>query len=272
MAPHQLAIVLQQLEPELPELVGQAAWVALAPTWAEKLQQLQASSDEIEQMRLAAELRVLLAPYTAARKRLQRTTGSISQYQQLLTGLADLAAQLNSDPAQIEQLREAAALHSHLAQTRLIILQGVGQKAQSIKWQNFEFDFGDATEMIETAAGILAAFSDIISSDSNHLLMAAGVLMIIRGILKATTEEISAQDASVFWGVLQAQWHNTPSHVNTIQVVEYVNQERAKVHLAPLSEQKVCHSLHNLVRLGSVEQTNEEKEIWRVIEKYKSKA
>lgn len=273
MTPEQLAIVLQQLEPALPGLVGQPAWSAIASTWTEKLQQLQASNDEIEQMRLAAELRTLLAPYTPARERLRAATGGISLYQQVLTRLAELAIQLNSDPEQVEQLREAAALHSHLAQTRLIVLKGVGQKAQSIKWQNLEFDFGDATEMAETAAGMLAAFSDIISPDSNHLLLAAGVLVIINGILKASTEEISAQDASVFWGVVQARWHNTTRHVDTAQVMKHTNLERAKVNLTPpLSEQQVRHSLHNLVRLGSVEQTDEEKEIWRVIEKYKSKA
>lgn len=272
MTPEQLSIVLRQLEPALPELVGQSAWATIASTWSDKLQRLQVSNDKIEQMRLAAELRTLLAPYTPARERLKAATGGISLYQQLLTSLAGLAIQLNSDPEQVEQLREAAVLHSHLAQTRLIVLQGVGQKAQSIKWQNFEFDFGDATEMIETAAGILAAFSDIISPDSNHLLAAAGVLLIIRGILKATTEEVSEQDASVFWGVIQTQRHNVARHVTTAKVVEHTNQERAKVHLSPLSEQQVRHALHNLVAMGSVEQTDEEKEVWRVIEKYKSKA
>jgi hypothetical protein len=270
MTPEQLAIILQELEPELPELVGQPAWTAIAPTWTEKLQQLQVSDDEIEQMRLAAELRALLAPYTPARERLRRATGGISQYQQVLTELAGLATQLNSDPHLGHQLRKAAALHSHLAQTRLIILQGVGQKAQSFKWQNIEFDFGDATEMAETAAGILAAFSDIISPSSNHLLMAAGVLLVIRGLLKASTEEISEQDASVFWGLIQAQRHHPARHVNTAKILEHTNQERAKVHLPDLNEQQVRHALHNLETLSSVAQPNKAQDIWRVIEKYRT--
>src|SRR5690606_41300215 len=111
----------------------------------------------------------------------------------------------------------------------------------------------------------------IISPDSNHLLAAAGVLLIIRGLLKATTEEISEQDASVFWGVIQAQRHNVARRVTTARVLEHTNQERAKVQLPSLTEQQDRPALYNLVELGSVEQVDKEHEIWCIIEKYKSK-
>jgi len=272
MNPDILALTLEQLEPEFPHLIGNERWTALHPQYIQYRDQLQVQNSNVVRLQAAANLVDLFAPYEAVQTHLRLAIEGLDVYKTTLTQLAAIARQLNTEPRVVADLEEAAAFHTHDAQTRLIILQGMGQKAESIKWQNFEFDFGDATEMTETAAGILAAFSDIINPDSNHLLMAAGVLLIFRGILKATTEEISAQDASVFWGVVQAQWHNTPRHVDTTQVVEYTNQERAKVHLAPLSEQQVRHSLLNLVRLGSVEQTDEEKEIWRVIEKYKSKA
>jgi hypothetical protein len=270
MTPEQLALILKELEPELPDLIGQPAWAAIAPTWTKKLQQLQTSNDEIEQMRLAAELRTLLAAYAPARERLRAATGGVSQYQQLLTGLADLAGQLNGDPAEIEQLREAAALHGHTAETRMIILKGVGQKAKNIKWQNFEFDFGELSDKAGIAAGILTSLSNIINPEKGYLLMAAGALMIIGGVIKSVTKEISADDASVFWGVIQAQRHNVPHKVDTAQVVDYTNRERDKVHLAALTEQQVRHALHNLVQLGSVEQTAAEKgEVWRAIEQYR---
>jgi hypothetical protein len=272
MTPEQLALILQELEPELPDLVGQPAWAAIAPTWTEKLQQLQASGDEIEQMRLAAELRTLLAAHAPARERLRTATGGISQYQQLLASLADLAGQLNGDPAEIEQLREAAALHSHIAETRMIILKGVGQKAKSIKWQNLEFDFGEASDKASIAAGVLTSLSAITTPDKGYLLMAAGVLMIISNLIKAMTKEISADDTSVFWGVIQAQRHNVPRQVTTAQVIARTNQARHEVHLPPLSEQQVRHALHNLMTLGSVEKSGDEQTVWRVIEKYRGKA
>jgi hypothetical protein len=272
MTPEQLALILQELEPELPELVGEPAWSDIAPTWREKLQQLQSSTDKIERMRLAAELRTMLAAYTPTRERLREVSGGVSQYQQALTGLANLATQLNSDPAEVAQLREAAALHSHMAETRMIILQGVGEKAKSIKWQNFEFDFGEAPDKATIAAGILTSLSTIMTPDKGYLLMAAGALMIIGGVIKAVTQEISAEDASVFWGVIQAQRNNVPAKVDTAQVVEHSNRERAAVHLPALNEQQVRHALHNLAQLGSVEQVAGDRAIWRAIERYQVKA
>jgi hypothetical protein len=272
MTPKQIALILQELEPELPELVGEPAWSDMAPAWREKLRQLQSSADKIERMRLAAELRTMLAAYTPARERLRAASGGVSQYQQALTALANLAAQLNSDPAEVEQLRQAAALHSHMAETRMIILKGVGEKAKSIKWQNFEFDFGEAAEKAAIAASILTSLSNITTADKGYLVMAAGALMIIGGVIKAVTQEISAEDASVFWGVIQAQRNNVPTKVDTAQVVEHTNRQRANVHLPPLNEQQVRRALHNLVQLGSVEQVDEQREIWRAIERYKVKA
>jgi hypothetical protein len=203
----------------------------------------------------------------AISERLRAASGGVSQYQQALTALANLAAQLNSDPAEVEQLREAAALHSHMPETRMIILQRVGEKAKSIKWQNFEFDFGEASDKATIAAGILTSLSTIATPDKGYLLMAAGALVIIGGVIKAVTQEISVEDASVFWGVIQAQRHNVPTRVDTAQVVDYTNQEWDKVHLPALTEQQVRRALHNLVQLGSVEQVEEQREIWRAIER-----
>jgi hypothetical protein len=269
MTPEQLALIWQELEPELPELVGEPAWSDMSPVWREKLQQLQTSSYEIEQMRLAAELRTMLAAYTPARERLQAATGGVSKYQQVLTRLAYLAPRLNGDPDEIEQLAEAAALHSHVTESRVIILKAVGQTAKSIKWQNIEFDFGELSDKAGIAAGILASLSNIINPEKGYLLMAAGALMIIGGVIKGVTKEISAEDASVFWGVIQAQRHNVPRRVDTGQVMEYANRERARVHLPALTEQQGRRALHNLVELGSVERVKDEPEIWRVIEKYR---
>lgn len=271
MNPDILILTLEQMESELPQLTGSKQWATLYPQYTQYRDQLQAQNNHVVRLQAAANLIDLFAPYKAVQTQLRVAIEGLDIYQTMLTKLADIARQLNAETEIITKLEEAAAFRTHSVQTRLIILHGIGQKAQSIKWQNFEFDFGDAIEMTETAAGILAAFSDIISPDSNHLLAAAGVLLIIRGLLKATTEEISEQDASVFWGVIQAQRHNVARRVNTARVLEHTNQERAKVHLPSLTEQQVRHALYNLVELGSVEQVDKEHEIWCIIEKYKSK-
>lgn len=270
--PDNLALTLEQLEPELPQLIGIEQWALLYPQYTQYRDQLRAHNNHVLRLQIAAKLIDLLAPYEPVQTWLRVAVDGLNIYQTALIELAAMARQLNAETRIVAELEEAAAFRTHTTQTRLIILQGVGQKAQSIKWQNFEFDFGDAPEMTETVAGILAAFSDIINPDSNHVLMAAGALLIIRGILKAMTEEISAQDASVFWGVIQGQRHHRPYHVDTPKVIEHTNVERAKVHLPPLSEQEVRHALHNLLALGCVAQTDEEKETWWVVEKYKSKA
>lgn len=268
MTPEELTLILQQLEPELPVLVGEEGWAKIGPAWVDKLNGLRTSQEPVERMRLAAELRTMLAPYALARQQLQIATGGVNLYKQLLMQVADWLEKNGGDQDQVEQLRAAAALHAQTAQTRHIILQGVGQKAKNIKWANLEFDFGEATT---TAAGALAAISDIADPERNYWLMAAGVLVIIGSLLKTLTKEISAQDAAVFWGMVQAQVQLPSRKVDTAKVVEYTNQERAKVYLEPLDELQVRHSLHNLVALGSVEKADGSHEIWRVVESYTSK-
>jgi hypothetical protein len=113
--------------------------------------------------------------------------------------------------------------------------------------------------------------SNITTPEKSYLVMAAGALMIISGVIKAVTQEIPAEDASVFWGVIQAQRNNVPTRVDTAQVVEQSNRERAAVHLPALTEDQVRRALHNLVKLGSVEQVDEQREIWRAIERYEVK-
>lgn len=269
MAPEELAVILQQLEPDLPALVGVDAWAEISPAWVDRLNRLRTSQEPVEKMRLAAELRMMLAPYAPAREQLRIASGGVNQYQQWLTQVADWMEKNGGIQDQVDQLRAAAALHTHTAQTRQVILQGVGQKAKSIKWANLEFDFGEATA---TAAGALAAISDIVDTARNYWLMAAGVLVIIGSLLKTLTQEISAQDAAVFWGVIQAQLQHPSRKVDTVKVVEHTNQERAKVYLEPLSELQVRHSLHNLVQLGSVQEMDGAKEIWRVVETYRVRA
>lgn len=265
MSPEELALILQQLEPELPVLVGEDAWAEISPAWTDKLDQLRTSQELVEKMRLAAELRTMLAPYALVRQQLQIATGGVGQYQQLLMQVADWVEKNGGDQNQVSQLRAAAALHSQTAQTRHIVLQGVGQNAKSIKWANLEFDFGEATT---TVAGALAAISDIADPERNYWLMTAGILVIIGSLLKTLTKEISAQDAAVFWGIVQAQVQLPSRKVDTAKVVGYTNQERAKVHLEPLSELQVRHSLHNLVAMGSVKEMDGNGETWRVVESY----
>lgn len=271
MNPDNLALTLEQLEPELSQLIGDEQWALLYPKYTLYRDQLQTDKSRVVRLQAAAELIELLSSYELVQTRLRVAMDGLNVYQTALVKLATIARQLNTESKIVAELEDAAAFHSHGIQTRLIALHGIGQKAQSIKWQNFDFDFGDAPEMAETVAGILAVFSDIINTNSNHLLMAAGALLIIRSILKATTIEISEQDASVFWGVIQAQRHHVPSHITTTKVVEHTNSERAKAHLPPLSEQEVRYALYNLVKLKSVTQLSEKEEVWWVIEKYKSK-
>jgi hypothetical protein len=262
--PEDILTVLTEIKEELPSLVGPDYWPEISESFYLKLDQLQHSTDELEYLQTSNELVNLIAHYPEARQRLQMAIQRLDLHHNILADLVSIAEQLALDADSVNKLRlEAAKLTE--SQVRLVIMKVGTEKAKSIKLKNLEFDFG---EMTEIAVGIITT-SNQIFGETNYLLVAAGILLIARAIIKAMTVEISEQEASVFWGFVQACDEN--KEANLLNILEHTNEERKKVGLEPLTENQIRNALYKLSSIESVEAIDHKSDTWRIIEKYMEK-
>jgi hypothetical protein len=131
------------------------------------------------QMRAAAELMQLLAPYDAARERLNNAIILQNEVGENLFSLADFADQLGLDSTVSLQLRKAAQARGP---EERIIWQTSPTKATSIKMGNFNFEFGACSEFF---VGVIATVCKDVLIEANLILKALGVLMVIRSLYAA---------------------------------------------------------------------------------------
>ncbi|MBK8024767.1 MAG: hypothetical protein IPK19_25945 [Chloroflexi bacterium] len=137
---------------------------------------------------------------------------------------------------------------------------GVGG-AKSVKFRNMQLDLGDFAKI---SAGFITTGFDII--DKPHpLLIAAGVLLTVYALHDTMKIELSEQEASVFWGMIQATGTMKGAGLKLLTILETTNAERAKYHLDALTENQIQYSLDKLVRIHSVEITGK---TYRIIERY----
>ena len=225
-----------------------AAWAAAAPAAT--------AAGDVARLRLAARYRVVLAPYAAARQRLYRAEGGLSLYDDVLGGVAALLAGLGDadGAARAADLRQAG-------ERRILFLKAVGEPAKSVKLGNLEFDFG---ALSLAAAGILGAVATLTDPTTTGLALGAAVLLILHELYGTLEREVSADDASVYWGLVQAGGERKQAGLPAILAA--TNAARAAAYLEPLSELELRRALLALARLKSVEGVKGMVDVWRVIE------
>lgn len=246
---------VQALAAELPALVGADDWPALAAHLA-ALDAEWAAADATHRVGVAAAYRTALARYPAARAQLAAAQRKLTFVDAALAAAAALALQLG-DTAGAARLRQA----SLVAESRLIALRPVGEPARSVKWANLQFDFGKLTL---AAAAILAAVATATDPTTSGLSLAAAVLLILGELYKALEREISVDDASVFWGLVQAG--GEAKQADVAAVLAAANAARAAAPLEPLTEPALRVSLGSLGRLQAIACVDEARGIWRVVE------
>jgi hypothetical protein len=253
---------VRAMEPELPALVGAADWPAVAAeldalhaAWADAAAPAATAAD-VARLRLAARYRVVLAPYAAARQRLFRAEGGLSLYDDVLGGVAALLAGLGDadGAARAAELRQAG-------ERRILFLKAVGEPAKSVKLDNLEFDFG---ALSLAAAGILGAVATLADPTTSGLALGAAVLLILHELYQMMEREVSVDDASVYWGLVQAG--GASKQAGLPATLAATNAARAAAHLEGLTEQELRRALLALERMKSIEQVEGVVDVWRVIE------
>jgi hypothetical protein len=258
---------LNNIEGELPSLVGPDAWAKISDAFSKKLDQLRCSNEELEQQQLSAHLIGLLVPYHDARERLKMAILAEAKqedlYSSIMADLASLAGQMGLQGVRAKL--DAEVLQSSSEQIRVVFMKKDFDNVKSIKLKNLNFDFG---EMSALAGGILTTSSKILG-DTHPILVAAGVLLIVRSLYKAVTVKIEEREASVFWGFIQAC--DKEKTASEAAIIKYTNKERERAGLEQLTTNQVKNALHKLASLRSITAVGDKPATWRIIEKYKIK-
>lgn len=247
--------VIQALAGDWPEWVGAAAWPKVARELA-RLDAEWAAADETRRVGVAAQYRTTLAPYPAARARLAAALGGAALYESVLARVAALLAEAGHSGAAAE-LRQL----SHAGAARYMKLKPVGEPTTSVKWSNLKFDFGSLSL---AAAGILGAIATLSDPTTSGLAAGAAVLLILHELHKTLEREVSAVDASVFYGLVRAA--GADKQTNLAAIMAKTNAARTANHLEPLTETELRRALLALERLRAVAIVAPD--IWRVVEEH----
>ena len=107
--------------------------------------------------------------------------------------MANLTRQLGDKDAEEKLHTEAASENS----VRIIIEQGVGRKAYSLKLSNLDFKFWNLAPVIGSALGVIGAFID---PSKSQIALAVAVLVAIGGVVsliaRPDEDALSSDDAA----------------------------------------------------------------------------
>lgn len=127
-----------------------------------------------------------------------------------------------------------------------------------------DLDIGKLSEIAGSA--MLAGFAAI--EKPHPLVIAAGVLLTVRAVLKEMTVTISDQEASVFWGFIKVCKGKTKEATRE-KILKETNNQRKKYGLKPLSQDELLYSLKKLEELKTIESIARGDKSWRIVEHFK---
>lgn len=264
-------LALVRLQPELPDLVGPAAWPELAPEVPSILTYLAPSHDETARMVAAVDLHHELSPHAAARRRFNEELHLQAALQNMVEDdLAPAAAALGLDDRARFRATAAALvlMHGELAapitdaeQPRLVKL-GVGgvDGGKVVRLRNLTVDFGSLGEL---TAGALLTGADMVGTP-HPLIVVAGLFVIIRSLRDGVTAPLDTDEASVFWGFIQVCGRDQRAGMD--EIVAWTNKERARYQLGELAPGEVAAALRELERVGALKKQGD---LWELVDHYR---
>lgn len=271
MDPNNILIAYTRLKGQLPTLVGKEIWKEIGDELLTNLHLLRQARASREQRLLAATLIELIAPYGEARRVMRaeiRKQASLRAEIELALKEFVSAASLGKESIVASAIVVQRSVFLSPLESgdlgddaRLIHLKSGGVAGgKSMKFTNLHFDYAELSALF---AGIVMTGADIIGQP-HPLVISAGILLIIRAVMRAMTIPVTEREASVFWGLLQAQKESNTTNESIIK--EYVNKERAKFGLPSLTDKLIAEVLHSLEKINAIELRAGS---WRTIEKYK---
>jgi len=258
LSPEHILAALADVEGEWPYLLGEQ-WQKIEPQYLDLLNQLENTTGPT-QKRAAAELVQLFAPYAAARERLNEAVVVQTEAGAIVLQLSEIAKQIGLDPVVSFKILSAAKPSS----PQRFIWQTSPTKATSLKLANavISFEFGVFSEFL--AGLITTSIKDVIGA-ANSVLQAAGALLMIASLYKATAIKLDEREATVFYGFAKAG-----CAAKEDDILAHTNQARQSVSLKPLDKQELGNALYKLAEIRSIERVKDTPDLWRIIENHKS--
>ena len=279
-APHFVLVAVKHIHAELPGMIGDDTWQEIRRDVEQYITNLETNPNDKLSSR---QLYELLANYEPIRQRL----GEEMQIQEVLSNniaqqVRRNAEELGIDTAIAEGLIAAAYNNLHWAVDSNTVPEsgedlnhrgitmgegGIDGGAKStLRFKRFQLDLGSFSSI---AAGFIYTTTGVIMAPQAPqvlpLLVVGVVLSLIGELHDSLKIGLSEQEASVFWGMIQAtgSMHGAGLFVDTIATT--TNHEREKFGLTFLNDKQIQHSLSKLKRIGSITQDGE---AYRIIEKY----
>lgn len=138
-------------------------------------------------------------------------------------------------------------------------------RTRSIKLSNLVR--ADMGTILEVVAGGVMTGADM-AAQPHPVIIAAGLLIMIRSFTRALKVELSEREASVFWGLIQACDAGKVAAFDA--VVERTNEVRAEAGLGPLSEGEIGLALRALESIKSIQSAKGKEGAWRIRERWRT--
>lgn len=262
-----------EIETQLPLMVGFDKWQKISEEVHRLIGQLQTENDHTERLRLSARLVGLLVTYPETRSQLQVLVDTHTGNEFASQIADDLFVQLSLFKDQLEistgaletsigvalnMIRFVSAVGDE--QARLITLSASSVKdTKSIKLENFSIDW---SELADLAASLITT---LYGKAVHPIVVCAGILLIVRSLLRMITVEISMTEASVLWGLIHSR--DSKGYAKEYSIVVHTNSERARFGQSPLEDTHIIEVLHRLKLLKTVDFEDGQMRLWRVTEK-----
>jgi hypothetical protein len=262
--------IIVQIKGELSSLIDAEEWPIFNNMFTKHMNDLESSNDVTTRQKASILLVSLLAKFPKVRPLFLselENQGTRKFFKNIEADISKVCDEIGVDAIQatmvvtmVQESIKFTQFRDEESQRLLIIPKGGIAPGKSIKLSNIRLDLVEITELI---SGLLLASVD---KGLNPLLVIAGILLTIRSIYKIMSVDISAQEASVFWGAVHVRDNN--NMVNQEVLTTATNIERQKFGLDALSKDQVINSLHKLQLLGSVERVEGMTNEWQVKENY----
>jgi hypothetical protein len=269
-APQFILSAVTRIYDDLPTLVG-TDWATIQPQVDAHLAALRAKPDAVRE---SATLFGLLARYEPARLRLDQeltlqkiiatNISPVLADMQFSANDAVLAAVMTGLSWEVDPATVPTTDEQDYASRAITLKDGGVAGGKSIKFQNLDLDLG---KMMTVGGGFLLGAETMLDK-LTPLAVAGGILVMIGTLLGEMTVKIEQQEATVFWGMIQATGTMRGAGMHAANICEVTNTERAKYGLDALSEAQVRTSLTKLVQMQSIAQTGD---AYRIIETFKVK-
>lgn len=280
MTPAALLAALDHIQPELPDLLGEAAWQAEGEALLGQIEALRASQDADASRRLAVEVVKSVARHPDARARLNRELLLLADLRRSVAPeLQGLAAGLGLSPAAADRALAAADRALAAALKLLTIQQAAPDESQGVtrtlytgpggidggtvvRLRHLQFDAGELAELL---AGLVLTGADVFGQP-HPLVVVAGLIQVVRSLQKILSVEVDEELTTVYWGLFHAC--GRPDRCARLhEIQETVNTTRARYGRIALGEDSVRQALALLVDLRLAEPCPSEADAWRFLER-----